>query len=159
MATMLRAFLRYLLARLGARYPRVVLAAIFQLSYLVVLGSVWLLDLYVRLSPAQFWRILAVTEAAIAVEIAAALFVAFRLIRPADPWLRGERTPETAVAAWRALAGLPLDLLRYARGLPVAVNIVPIAVYLTLEVGGPFFPAVLAVAAGVAVVLAYAMFL
>jgi adenylate cyclase len=159
MEAMLRAFPRYLLARLGARYPRVVLAALFQLSYLVVLASVWLLDLYVELSPGQFWRVLAVTEAAIAVEIAAALWVAFRLVRPADPWLRGERTPETAIAAWRALAGLPLDLIRYARGLPVVLNIVPISIYLTLEIGGPFFPAVLVIAAGVGVVVAYAMFL
>jgi adenylate cyclase len=156
---MLRALLRYLLDRLGARYPRVVLAALFQLSYLVVLGGVWLLDLYVRLAPGQFWRILAVTEAALAVEIAAALWVAFRLVRPADPWLRGDRTPETALAAWRALAGLPLDLIRYARGLPVVLNIVPISVYLTLEIGGPFFPAVLVLMAAVGVVLAYSMFL
>jgi adenylate cyclase len=159
MEAMLRAFPRYLLARLGARYPRVVLAALFQLSYLVVLASVWLLDLYVELSPGQFWRVLAVTEAAIAVEIAAALWLSFRLVRPADPWLRGERTPETAIAAWRALAGLPLDLIRYARGLPVVLNIVPISIYLTLEIGGPFFPAVLVMAAGVGIVVAYAMFL
>jgi adenylate cyclase len=144
---------------LGARYPRVVLAALFQLSYLVVLGGVWLLDLYVRLAPGQFWRILAVTEAAVAIEIAAALWVAFRLVRPADRWLRGDRTPETALAAWRALAGLPLDLIRYARGLPVLLNIVPISVYLTLEIGGPFFPAVLVLMAAVGVVLAYSMFL
>jgi class 3 adenylate cyclase len=156
---MLRALLQYLLNRLGARYPRVVLAALFQLSYLVVLGGVWLLDLYVRLEPGQFWRILGVTEAAVAVEIAAALWVAFRHVRPADPWLRGERTPETALAAWRALAGLPLDLIRYMRGLPVVLNIVPISIYLTIEIGGPFFPNVLVLMAGVVVVLAYAMFL
>jgi class 3 adenylate cyclase len=159
METMLRALLRYLLDRLGARYPRVVLAALFQLSYLVVLGGVWLLDLYVRLSTTQFWRILLVTEAAVAVEIAAALWVSFRFLTPADPWLRGTRTPQTAIAAWRALAGLSLDLIRYARGLPVVLNIVPISVYLTLEIGGPFFPAVLVLAAGVSVVLAYSMFL
>jgi adenylate cyclase len=159
METMLRGLLRSLLDRLGARYPRVVLAALFQLSYLVVLGGVWLLDLYVRLSTTQFWRILLVTEAAVAVEIAAALWVAFRFVSPADPWLRGNRTPQTAIAAWRALAGLPLDLIRYARGLPVVLNIVPISVYLTLEIGGPFFPAVLVLAAGVSVVLAYSMFL
>src|ERR687887_185361 len=67
----------------------------------------------------------------------------FRLVRPADPWLRGERTPQTAIAAWRALAGLPLDLIRYARGLPVVLNIVPIAIYLAIEIGGPFVPALL----------------
>jgi adenylate cyclase len=156
---MLRALQRHLLTRLGARYPRAMLTAVFPLSFLVVLGGVWLLDLYVRLSAGQFWRILAVTEAAVAVEIAAALWVAFRLVRPADPWLHGDRTPETALAAWRALAGLPLDLIRYARGLPVVLNIVPIAIYLTLEVGGPFVPAVLVLAAGVGVVVAYSMFL
>src|SRR3954449_3577818 len=140
MGRMLRALLRYALAKLGPRYPRFVLAAIFPLSFLVVLGGVWLLDLYVQLAPDRFWRILAVTEAAVAVEILAALAVAFRLLRPAGPWLQGRRTPETAIAAWRALAGLPLDLIRYARGLPVVLNIVPISIYLTIEIGGAFFP-------------------
>ena len=79
------------------------------------LGGVWLLDLYVQLEPGQLLRILAVTEAAGRWSRSPlALRLAFRLLRPADPWLRGERTPETALAAWRALAGLPLDLLRYA---------------------------------------------
>jgi adenylate cyclase len=159
MEPMLRALLRYLLDRLGARYPRVVLGALFPLSLVVVLGGVLLLELYVDLEPGRFWRILAVTEAAVAVEIVGALLVAYRLLRPADPWLRGERTPASATAAWRAIAGLPLDLFRYWRGLPVVLNIVPISIYLTLEVGGPFFPAVLVIAAGVGVVLAYAMFL
>jgi adenylate cyclase len=159
MGPMLRALLRYLLDRLGARYPRVVLAALFPLSFVVVLGGVLLLELYVDLAPGRFWRILAVTEAAVAVEIVGALLVAYRLLRPADPWLHGERTRESAAAAWRAIAGLPLDLFRYWRGLPVVLNIVPISIYLTLEVGGPFFPAVLVIAAGVGVVLAYAMFL
>ena len=154
MSTMLRALLRHLLDRLGARYPRVMLAALFQLAFLVVLAGVWLLDLYVRLSSVQFWRILGVTEAAVAIEIAAALAVAFRLVRPADAWLRGERTPVSAIAAWRALAGLPLDLIRYGRGLPIVFNVVPIAVYLALEIGGPFVPAVLVLAAGVGVLVA-----
>src|SRR3954453_20010359 len=111
MGGMLRALLRYALDRLGPRYPRFVLAAIFPLSFLVVLGGVWLLDLYVRLEPDRFWRILAVTEAAVAVEIVAALAVAFRLVRPAGPWLHGRRTPETTTAAWRAPARPPPPLL------------------------------------------------
>ncbi len=159
MARMLRAFLRHLLDRLGPRYPRVMIAVLFPLALVVVLAGVWLLDLYVELGPGQFGRILAVTEAAVVIEIGAAVWVAFRLVAPADPWLRGERTPATAVAAWRALAGLPLDLIRYARGLPVLLNVVPISVYLALEIGGPFVPALLVLAAGVVVVLAYSMFL
>src|SRR5918996_1511477 len=159
MGRMLRALLRHGLDKLGPRYPRVVLAAIFPLSFLVVLGGVWLLDLYVQLETDRFWRILAVTEAAVAVEILAALAVAFRLLRPADAWLHGRRTPETTIAAWRALAGLPLDLIRYARGLPVVVNIVPISIYLTFELAGPFVPDLLVLMAAVGVVLAYSMFL
>src|SRR3954469_25663752 len=99
MARMLRAILRYALDKLGPRYPRFVLAAIFPLSFLVVLGGVWLLDLYVRLEPDRFWRILAVTEAAVAVEIVAALAVAFRLVPPADARLDGPRAPPEAVPA------------------------------------------------------------
>jgi class 3 adenylate cyclase len=159
MVRMLRALLRYLLDRLGPRYPRIVLGAVFPLSSVVVLGAVWMLDLYVDLSSAQFWRILAVTEAAVAVEIVGALLVSYRLLRPADPWLSGDRSPGAAASAWRAIAGLPLDLFRYWRGIPVLLNIIPISIYLTLEVGGPFVPAALVMAAGVGVVLAYAMFL
>src|SRR3954469_16521488 len=157
--TMLRAVLRYLLDRLGARYPRVILGALFPLSFLVVLGGVWLLDLYVRLEPGRVWRILGVTEGAGALEIAAALWGAFRLSRPADRCLRANRTPETALRGWRALAGLPLDLLRYARGLPLVLNIVPISIYLAIELEGPFLPDLLVLMAGTGVVVAYSMFL
>ena len=150
---------RHLLERLGERYPRAVLVALLPLSFLVALGGVWLLDLYVRLDPGRFWRILAVAEAAVALEVAASLWIAFRLVRPADPWLRGVRTPETARAAWRALAGLPLDLVRYGRGLPPAAGVAPLSVYLALEVGGPFVPALLVITSSVVVVVAYAVFL
>ena len=156
---MSRGVLRHLLDRLGPRYPHVVLAALFPVSFLVVLGGVLLLDFYVQLAPGQHLRVLLVTEGAVAVEIVAALWVAFRLIRPATPWLQGERTPESAAAAWRALAGLPLNLLRYGWGLPIVLNIVPISIYLAAEVGGSLFPTVLVIAAGVGVVLSYSMFL
>src|ERR687887_666598 len=88
----------------------------------------------------------------------AVLTLAYRLIRPADPWLRGDRTPETAVEAWCALAGLQVDLLRFGRGVPVLLNTIPVSIYITLELGGSFL-SFLAIAAGAAVVLAYGIFL
>jgi adenylate cyclase len=156
---MLRAALRMLVDRLGPRYPRVLLTAVYALSTPVVLGGVFLLDLYVDLSASQFWRILLVTETAVIVEIVAGLTIAFRHVRPADRWLGGERTPQAAADAWRALAGLPLDLLRYARGLPVAMNVIPFSVYIVIELGVPLFPSVLVIGAGVGVAVLYAMFL
>jgi class 3 adenylate cyclase len=155
---MLRSPLRNLYDRLGARYPRVILTGIYPLAFLVVGGAVLLLDLYVEMSSRQLWRVLLVAEAATAVEIVAAVAVSLRLIAPANPWLRGDRSPGPAVAAWRALAGLPLRLLLYGRGLPVVANIVPISVYVTAELGYRLFPSVLAVAAGATVVLAYGTF-
>jgi adenylate cyclase len=155
---MLRSPLQHAYARLGPRYPRAVLALAFPIAMLVVAGGVLLLNLYVDMSLATFWRLLGVAEGLVVVEIGAAVWLAWRLVRPADPWLGGERTPETAVAAWRALAGLQIDMLSFGRGLPVLLNTIPISIYVTLEVGHGFL-SFLAIAAGAGVVLAYSVFL
>src|SRR5919198_14984 len=155
---MLRAPLDHAYARLGARYPRAVLTLVYPVSFFVVAGGVLLLNLYVEIALSTFWRMLAVIEVLVALEITAALWLAYRLIRPADPWLRGDRTPETAVDAWCALAGLQTDLLRFGRGLPVLINTIPVSIYITLELGGGFL-SFLAIAAGAGVVLAYGVFL
>ena len=155
---MLRAPLQRLYLRLGARYPRVVLALVFLLSFFVVGGGVLLLNLYVEISLRTFWRILIVSAILVAIEVGAALWLAYRLVRPADRWLRGERTPDSALAAWSALAGLPVDLLRFGRGVPVALNTIPISIFVTLELDGTFL-SFLAIGAGSVVVLAYGVFL
>jgi adenylate cyclase len=155
---MLRSPLQRAYARLGPRYPRVVLAVVYPVSFLVVGGAVLLLNLYVDIPLHTFWRLLSVSEVLVAVEIIAALALAYRLLRPADAWLRGERTPRTAVPAWRALAGLQIDLLRYGRGVPILFNTIPISIYVTLELNGTFL-SFLAIGAGAAVVLAYSVFL
>jgi adenylate cyclase len=155
---MVKAPLQHAYARLGPRYPRALLALVYPVSCLVVAGGLLLLNLYVDISLHTFWRLLAVSEVLVAVEVTAALALAYRLIRPADAWLHGHRGPRTAVAAWRALAGLQVDLLRFGRGLPVVVNTIPISVYVTLELDGTFL-SFLAIAAGAAVVLAYSVFL
>lgn len=155
---MLRSPLQHAYARLGPRYPRVVLAVVYPVSFVVVAVGVLLLNLYVDISLERFLRILAVSEALVALEIAAVLALTYRLMRPADRWLRGERTPQTALDAWRALAGLQMELLRYGRGLQVLLSTIPISVYVTLELDGTFL-SFLAIAAGAAVVLAYSVFL
>ena len=155
---MLRAPLQRLYERLGPRYPRVVLAFVFLLSCFVVGGGVLLLNLYVDISLSTFWRIFAVSAVLVAIEVGAALWLGYRLVRPADRWLRGERTPDTALAAWSALAGLPVDLLRFGRGIPVVLNTIPISIYITLELHGTFL-SFLAITAGAMVVLAYGVFL
>ena len=155
---MLRTPLQRLYERLGPRYPRVALVFAFVLEYFVVGGGVLLLNLYVDISLHTFWRIALVSAVLVSLEVGAALWLGYRLVRPADRWLVGQRTPDTALAAWSALAGLPVDLLRFGRGIPVALNTIPISIYLTLELHGTFW-SFLAINAGALVVLAYGVFL
>jgi class 3 adenylate cyclase len=153
-----RRLLTWIFHRFGPRYPRLIVALQFQVAHLVVAGGVWLLDLYVDLSRAQFWRILLVTQAAVLVENTLALKVVFRLLRPADAWLRGDRSPAATLSAWQTLAGLPVAFMRWGRAIPFVVNVAPIAAFLAWELGtdvGGF----LVLAAGSSVVLLYGVFL
>lgn len=156
---MKRSPLRWLYRRLGSRYPRVMLALQYQFAHLVAAGGVGLLALYQDLSGWQFLRIMLVAQALVLVDNLLSLRATFCLVRPADPWLRGRRTPETAIAAWRALAGLPLDFLRALRFAWAIVSIVPITAYIYLELGSPGIKAFLILMAGTAVVLMYGVFL
>lgn len=154
-----RSPLGWLYRRLGRRYPRVVLAVQYQFAHLVGAGGVGLLSLYQDMSTAQFLRILAVAQALVLVDNVFSLRATFCLIRPADPWLAGHRTAETAIAAWRALAGLPLDFLKALRFLWIGVSIFPITVFMYYELGSPGLATFLILTAGTAVVLMYGVFL
>ncbi|HMJ36750.1 MAG TPA: adenylate/guanylate cyclase domain-containing protein [Baekduia sp.] len=156
---MQRTLLNWAFRRFGPRYPRVAIALLFQVAFLVVAGGVWLLDLYVDLSRAQLWRILAVAEVAVLVENALAIGVVWRMLRPADAWLKGDRSAHAAAEAWRALAGMPLAFVRWGRAVPFVLNVVPIAAFLTVELDAPFWPSFFILAAGCSVVLLYSVFL
>lgn len=159
MASMHRALLGWAYDRFGADYPRLAMALQFQIAHLVVAGGVGLLDLYVSLDSATFWRIMLVTQLAVLVENVAALAVVFRLMRPADPWLRGDRSEASALAAWHALAGLPLEFVRWGRALPFVLYVVPISAYLAHELTGGFVVTTfLILVAGSSVVLLYGIF-
>jgi adenylate cyclase len=80
--------------RLGARYPRAALTLAYPVSVFVVAGGILLLNLYVDVSLDTFWRLLAVSEVLVIIEIAAALWLAYRLIRPATPGCGASARPK-----------------------------------------------------------------
>jgi class 3 adenylate cyclase len=135
------------------------LALQYQFAHLVAAGGVGLLRLYQDMSTWQFVRILLVSEALVLLDNTFSLRATFCLIRPADPWLRGHRTPDTAIDAWRALAGLPLDFLRALRFAWIGVSILPITIYMYYELGTPGAATFFILIAGTAVVLMYGVFL
>ena len=146
--------LRYAYAKLGARYPRAILVAQFQSAHLVVLGGVGMLTLYQRMTTGQFLRLVAVIEVLIAIENALSLRLLFRALRPADPWLRGDRSPACAAQAWRTLVELPVEYLRRGRRNPLLISAVPFDVYASLDLGLSWWSGVILLA-GSAVVLLY----
>jgi class 3 adenylate cyclase len=151
--------MRWFHAKLGRRYVRMALGVQYQGAHLIVLGGVALLTIFVDVSSGELWRIVVVSQVLTAIENAFDLRKTYRLLRPADPWMRGERTPETATRAWRALAGLPLDFMRQRSALPIAGSLVPISAYITWELGYAFLPSFFVFFVASGVVLLYGILL
>jgi adenylate cyclase len=144
--------------RLGPRYPYAALVVLFAFAYVVGLVGVALLRLYQDMSLGELAVIAAAAVLLVVVENVLGLRVAFRLVRPAEPWLQGDRSGPAAVRAWTALAGLPLDFVSTGRWVAVLFNVVPIALFVTLLLDLTFV-AFLILAAGAAVVLVYGVLL
>src|SRR5206468_2767923 len=97
--------------RLGERYLERAVFAQQQLVYPILVGAVALLSLYVDMSLGEFVR-LALVGCGLQLAYSVLTFrLTRRLARPVAGWLRGSRTEEPTVAAWRAAASLPRDLL------------------------------------------------
>ena len=150
--------LQALYRRLGPRYPRLAVGAVFPLSAIVAVAGLWLLTLYQPMSTQEFWTIVLVGETLVAIEIAIAAPYALRLARPASAWLSGSRTSADAQAAWRALAGLPIAFVTYRRPLAIVLNIVPISVFIAVYLHLPWY-ALPILLAGASLVLVYGTFL
>lgn len=115
---------------LGRRYPRLAVFAFFLVTFLVTLGGLGLLTLYQDMSVGEFWTIVGVAEGLTAIDLALATTLAFRLLGPADPWLRGGHRPADAPAAWAALVSLPLRAVSYRWVVALPLNVVPIAAFI-----------------------------
>ena len=150
--------LHFLWRRLGRVYPRVAILVWFQVGWFIALGGVALLTLYQDMSAGQFGIILAAAMGLTALEILSALLVIFRMLRPARPWLRGDRSPRAAETAWQTMAGLPLRFVRYRTWLAVPVNMIPIAVFVWLYLDLEWYTLPILMA-GTGIVLLYGLFL
>jgi class 3 adenylate cyclase len=150
--------LEALYRRLGPRYPRPAVAAVFPLSMLVAFVGLWLLTLYQPMSSRQFWTIVLVGESLALLEIAVATPFAVRLVRPAKAWLEGSRHRTAVQEAWRAFVALPIAFVSYRGLLAIVLNIVPISVFIAVYLDLSWY-AVPVLLAGAAIVLLYGVFL
>lgn len=146
--------LRYAYARLGRRYPLTALVLQFQVAHLVVLGGVVLLRLFQPMSGRTFALLLVVAELLVALDNVSSTLLARRLLRPVGAWLRGERDALSTATAWRALVAMPSDYTRRVPTVPVAIVVLPFSLFATVELGLPFYQA-LVIFAGAMLTLAY----
>jgi class 3 adenylate cyclase len=104
--------LRRAYRRLGPRYVPVVMAMVPQLAVVNVVTAVVTLALYADMSAAEFARILATGLAGMFVANAMWRRTARGHLAPLDAWREADRDPSQAVAAWKAGATLPLQMMR-----------------------------------------------
>jgi class 3 adenylate cyclase len=155
---MLDRALQWAYGRWGARYPKLALGLQFQFSHVVVLAGVGLLTVYQPMSTTEFLRIVVVSQALVLLDNLLALKQAYRLLRPAQVWLRGSRNPDQTVAAWRALVNMPTEFVRRHWPFPFFCTTIPLCVFITAELGLPPY-SMLILLAGSLVVIAYGVML
>lgn len=154
---MLLRIFRWLYARAGRRYPRLALWTQLQVAHVVVLAGIGMLTVYQPLGE-HFWAVLAVGQVLLLLENTAAYLVISRMLRPADPWLRGDRSPAAATEAWRTLAALPSRMTRRWRFVPVLVSVIPFSAFTTITLDLPWH-SFLFIFTGGLVAVVYGLFL
>ena len=125
-------FLRSMYRRLGRHYARVTLVLEFQLAHVVVLGGLALLTLYQPMSTRQFLVLLVVAECLVAVENTIGWVVAFRMLRPVQAWLDGDRSESSSTTAWAALVELPVTFIKSRKLSPIFLSTIPWCVFAVL---------------------------
>jgi class 3 adenylate cyclase len=148
---------RALYRRFGGRYPRLVIWLQLQFALVVVFAGLGLLTVYQPVG-GDFWRIFAVAEGLTLIENVFAYRMISKMLRPADAWLRGDRSNAAVTTAWSALAELPAKSVKKWKPIPIVFNIVPLCVYITLELHLTLH-SIAFLFAGSVVVLAYGLFL
>jgi len=151
--------LNWLYAKLGPRYPTVFMALELQAGFLVALGALALLSFYYSVGLERGAIILAATLALTALSIVVVFARVHRRMAPIRSWLRGDRGPDAAAAAWRAAVELPNHLVRRDFFVPFAITLplVVLAIVLLDLSWLAFFPLIITslVVVGYAAILHY----
>jgi class 3 adenylate cyclase len=120
---------------LARRNAFAVLLTSFSVAHLVTAGGLGLLSLYQRISERDFLVLLAVIQVFVAFDNLVSAQLVWRMWQPVRAWERGARDEASTVAAWRALATLPLEYVRRARKAPFFYSYLPIIGFITWKLG------------------------
>jgi adenylate cyclase len=116
---------------ISARNSYILVWAQFGLAHLIILGGLGLLSLYQPLSERQFWLLVGVSQALVALDNLTSIKVTRRMWEPVRRWERGARDADSTVAAWTALATLPFEYFRRMRRYPFLFIYLPYMAFTT----------------------------
>ena len=88
------------------------MVAVLQLAHVNVAIGIALLSLFVNLTAGEFVRILLVGLAGMFAYNLVYARVATGLLSPVRAWLEGKRDREATLAAWKACASFPREMMR-----------------------------------------------
>jgi hypothetical protein len=80
----------------------------FGIAHGVMLGGLGLLSLYRPMSASDFWILVGVSQVLVGIDNLASIKLTRHMWRPVRAWERGVRDEASTVAAWEALATLPI---------------------------------------------------
>lgn len=129
----------------------------FGVAHLVLLAGVGLLSLYEPISTGQFWVLVAASQAVVLLDNVISIKLTRGLWAPFRRWERGAQDRAGTIAAWLALATLPIEYLRATRRY-VLVGYLPLMAFFTAVLKLPWYGFFVLVVVG-SVVLAYALIL
>ncbi|HEY3725730.1 MAG TPA: adenylate/guanylate cyclase domain-containing protein [Solirubrobacteraceae bacterium] len=128
----------------------------FGIAHLVILGGLGLLSLYQPMSTEKFLILLVVSQALVLIDNLISIKLTMRMWRPVRHWERGARDEASTVAAWEALATLPIDYLSRMRKYPFVLAYLPFIAFATWELDLPWYSFFILAVVGT-VVLTYSL--
>src|SRR3984893_9923031 len=126
----------------------------FGVSHLVFLGGLGLLRLYQPMSDGDFWLLVGISQALVAIDNVISIKLIRGMWRPVSAWERGARDEASTIAAWKALATLPVEYTRRMRKYPFVFSYLPFVAFTTWKLHLPWYGFLVVAIAGT-VVLAY----
>jgi adenylate cyclase len=128
----------------------------FGIAHLVMLGGLGLLRLYQQMSTGDFWELVAVSQALVLIDNTVSIKLTMRMWRPVRRWERGAHDDESTIAAWQALATLPIEYVRRIRKYPFVFTYLPFIAFATWKLGLPWYSFAVLATVGT-VVLTYSL--
>jgi class 3 adenylate cyclase len=136
--------------------PYALVWAQFGLAHVVMLGGLGLLVLYQPMSTQDFLILLAVSQGLVLIDNLVSVKLTRRMWRPVRRWEDGARDEASTIAAWTALATLPINYLRRTRTYPFVLGYLPFIAFTTWLLELPWYSFPLLAVVGT-VVLTYAL--